>query len=286
MNRLEKFLKRNDFLFFTENYLKQHSYKYAAETLRSYKAHLSVLREFSPKIRFKDITPDFIAEYYNYVVDVRELQESSAHKKIAVLRTFTNNAKRAGKIKKNPFDEIKIKEFKGNRDFLTLEELKQVENHYQKSQNKYLRWFLFSCYTGLRFLDLKNLKKRDIINNIIQIKQNKTSEYVRIPLCKKALRLIQEENNEGKKVFKINSNQVVNRNIKKEIQKIKIEKYITFHVSRHTFATSQITIGTPVEVVSKLLGHTNIKTTMIYVNIVDNLRIKAIEKFDEVYNVA
>ena len=110
---------------------------------------------------------------------------------------------------------------------------------------------------------------------------HKTQDDVSIPLPPQAIVLL-EEGFQNQRVFKVNANQVTNRYLKEISEKAKIKKKITFHCARHTFATISLSIGIPLEVVSKLLGHKDLKTTMIYAKILDDLKIKYMEKWDEI----
>jgi integrase len=103
---------------------------------------------------------------------------------------------------------------------------------------------------------------------------HKTKDPVSIPLIDKAVKLIGErEGFDAQNVFRVPSNQVANRFLKEIATAAEIDKTVTFHVSRHTFATNSITLGIPIEVVSKLLGHTSLKNTMIYAKVVDGAKI-------------
>jgi len=113
----------------------------------------------------------------------------------------------------------------------------------------------------------------------IRITMHKTKDPVSIPLIDKAAKMI-SEGFEAQKVFRVPTNQVSNRFLKEISELAGIKKQITFHVSRHTFATNSITLGIPVEVVSKLLGHTNIKTTMIYSKVVDSVKVHYMDRWN------
>jgi len=197
-------------------------------------------------------------------------------------------------MKKNVFDNYSIKRVPGHREFLTPDELKKLEDLFKSGELKryesnILRYFLFSCYTGLRFQDIKNLRfvdlKKEIHNKkkvtLIKIKMHKTKDEVSIPVIKKAAALI-PEGFQNQKVFKVNTNQVTNRNLKLIYEKIGITKNITFHSARHTFATNGITLGIPIEVISKLLGHRDLKATGIYAKIVDDKKIQEMKKWGPV----
>jgi len=193
-----------------------------------------------------------------------------------------------GLIKRNPFKYITIKKVDGKRDFLTIEELNKLTEIYfsgkivNAKEKEILQYFLFSCYTGLRYSDLKSLKMSSIMGNTLQINMHKTGYLVNIPLTQKATQLIPTDfRNNSSSVFRVYCNKVTNRILKAIGQQHGIQKKVTCHVARHTFATVSITLGIPIEVVSKLLGHTNLKTTQVYAKIVDRVKEREMEKWNK-----
>ncbi len=138
--------------------------------------------------------------------------------------------------------------------------------------------FLFACYTGLSYTDIsklskKNLKKGNDDLMWIYIKRNKTNIPSNIPLLPPAVLLIKkfEKLYNGKTLFPIISNQKINKGLKRISALCGFNKKLTFHSARHTFATTvTLTNGVPIETVSKMLGHNNIKTTQIYARVIDS----------------
>jgi len=154
-------------------------------------------------------------------------------------------------------------------------------------QSHLLRRWIFTCYTGLRYQDIKDLKFCDLKKEnhlgkekiMIRIKMHKTQDDVSISLPHQAIALL-GEGFQNQRVFKVNANQVTNRYLKEISKEAGIDKVITFHCARHTFATISLSIGIRLEVVSKLLGHKDLKTTMIYTKIMDDMKIKYMEKWE------
>jgi len=212
-------------------------------------------------------------------------------KSFSRMRTFLNLAVKNGIIEKCPFEIYKIKYAQSHREHLSLEELAELEKLLlDHSLNKKLQnvttWFLFSCYTGLRFSDLQSLTYNNVKEKHIELFMHKTKEHIIIPLIEKAKNLLpakylQKNFLPEETVFKIMSNQKCNDYLKLAMIAAGISKPISFHCSRHTFATVSITIGIPVEVVSKLLGHSDLKTTQIYAKIVDKKKFEEMEKWNK-----
>jgi len=261
------------------------------ETLRTYLSQLTKLKQFRKNLSFREINLDFIHAYRNFMISVLGNKENTFNKSLSMLRTFVNWSIETDLIKENPFSSIQLTKVNGKREYLNEYELIQLENILNTdiltaSEKKALKTFLFSCYTGLRFHDIRNLKfkhiKKRLIENkyidFIDIKTHKTDEFVSVPLIDKATKLLDEKFYDNQSVFKTYSNQPTNRYLKDIMKKTGIEKEISFHCSRHTFATIGLTLGIDVAVIQKLLGHTNIKTTMIYAKVTNEKKFREIQK--------
>ena len=267
------------------NYLHVNKPRLRLESWWSYKSQITKLLKFKKHIAFADITETFINEYHHYMLHTLGNNENTCSKSLRSLRTFVNVAMRYGHIKTNPFKYIAIKKVDGKRDFLTMDELNKLTQAYfggkikSQKEKEILQYFLFSCFTGLRYSDLRSLKNSSIQGNSIHISMHKTGYRVNIPLTQKAIQLLPETRHSDS-VFRVYCNKVTNRILKLVGQRYGIPKKLTCHVARHTFATVSITLGIPIEVVSKLLGHTNLKTTQVYAKIVDSVKEKEMEKWN------
>lgn len=267
------------------HYLNENKARLKLESWWSYKSQITKMLKFKKEISFADINEKFINDYHHYMLHVLRNNENTASKSLRSLRTFVNISMRYGYIKNNPFKYITIKKVDGKRDFLTTEELNKLSQAYFTNkiedikEKEILQYFLFSCYTGLRYSDLKGLSVTSIEGNSLQIKMHKTGYMVGIPLTNKALQLLPKQS-QSQTVFRVYCNKVTNRILKELGKKYNIPKKLTCHVARHTFATVSITLGIPIEVVSKLLGHTNLKTTQVYAKIVDSVKEREMAKWD------
>ncbi len=268
------------------NYLNESKPRLKLESWWSYKSQITKLLKFSRVVSFGDVTEKFINDYHWYMLNVLRNNENTASKSLRSLRTFVNIAIRYGYIKNNPFRFIAIKKVDGKRDFLTKEELNRLSDSYHDGKvsgtkdREIIKYFLFSCYTGLRYSDLKTLDSSSIKDNALQIKMHKTGHIVGIPLTKRALQLLAEKPMSDSNLFRVYCNKVTNRILKRIGEEHGIKKKLTCHVARHTFATTCITLGIPIEVVSKLLGHTNLRTTLIYAKVVDNVKEREMSKWN------
>lgn len=212
----------------------------------------------------------------------RKLANNGVMKHLERLRKLANLAVKLDWINRNPFDRYQLKFHRTERGYLTPEELMRLENAIIDKSN--LNWirdlFVFSCYTGLAYVDLMQLKPEQIIvgiNNEYWIKttRQKTDTLVNVPLLNKAKSIIEKYKNDpravsNETVFPVISNQKLNTYLKVLGRLCDISKNLTFHLARHTFATTvTLSNGVPIETVSKMLGHTKITTTQIYAKVVE-----------------
>lgn len=166
-----------------------------------------------------------------------------------------------------------------HREYLTVEELnKLVATPCERDVLK--RAALFSALTGLRLIDIQQLKWNEIVVDgnqaRLQFTQQKTKEFEYTPISEQALQLCGKPGEPGQLVFEnLPGPAWISRPLKNWIEAAGIKKKITFHCFRHTFATLQLLNGTDIYTVSKMLGHTNVKTTQIYARVVDEKKNKA-----------
>jgi len=183
-------------------------------------------------------------------------------------------------LTRNPFTNFKLRFKHKERDFLTELELAELET--QTFENPVLDqvrdYFVFSCYTGLSYIDLVDLRPQHIlpaIDNVRWIKTSraKTEVAVNVPLLQQAEIILgkyykPQDAEKKETVFPWLSNQEINRSLKIISEICGIKKHLTFHLARHTFATTVTLMnGVPIESISKMLGHTKISTTMIYAKV-------------------
>jgi site-specific recombinase XerD len=264
---------------------------YAIETIKMYKSQIKKLKTFRENVTFSDLNLDFINDYKTFCTQ-RGNKPSVVSKSLTILKSLISWAVSKNLMKKNIFENYKIQRYDGDRKYLTFSEVQKLEklleiNVLNKQRTEILKHFLFCCYTGVRYIDLKKMKFSDIktetINNedrkYLAFHQIKTKEYVDIPLIQKAKNIIDYTLNENNHLFKVRCNQVTNRRLKEIIDLAEIDKNISFHCSRHTFATIGLEYGISIETVSKLLGHKELRTTQIYAKITRQKKYNEMENF-------
>ncbi len=277
----------NSFFDFTDRQLSLLKGTMAPNTIKNYVSQFEKLKEFKPELSFDDIDLDFITKYVGYIKQKKNNNKNTVIKSVKVIKTFLNRAVDQKIIKENAIKSYKLGTIEGNREFLSISELAVIESLHNKnslipSKSNILRYFLFSCYTGLRYQDIKDLRFQDIIDNkTISIQMTKTKDFVKIPLIEKARNLIPPKGFDKQTVFRVISGQATNKYLKEIMKEAGINKQITFHCARHTFATVSKSHGVPYDVISKILGHTDIKTTKIYTKYEIELLTREMEKWDK-----
>ncbi len=262
--------------------------EFAPGTLERYKTSLKHTIDFLKwkynvsDIDIKKIDHVFVTEYEFYLRSVRKCANNTAVKYIKNFGKIIRICIANGWIDKNPFANFKSKVKEVERVFLVEEELEVMANKEIKFERLALVMdiFLFSCYTGLAYIDVKQLSSLNINIGIDGFKwiftnRQKTDTKSNIPLLPMAEEIITKYKdhpqciNQGK-LLPILSNQKMNAYLKELADMCGIQKELTFHIARHTFATSvTLTNGVPIESVSKMLGHKNLRTTQHYAKILD-----------------
>ena len=222
----------------------------------------------------------------------KPLASSTANAYFQLFTSALNEAVRQKKIAANPVlylsreDKKPIKAEKSNRTFLTIEEVKQLATTDFKNES-IKQAFLFACFTGLRISDIRNLTWGNIVERngsfFVTITMQKTREPLTIKLNKQAAKWLPQKN-ATKEVFDLPVyNAIINDNLKRWAKKAGIEKSLCFHMSRHTFATMELTLGADLYVVSKLLGHNDVSVTQIYADIINKKREEAVDLMDSAF---
>ncbi len=224
----------------------------------------------------------FIIDFERFLRRQKDMGNNTVMKHIERFRKLVNLAHKMEWLDKDPFIKFKAKYIRKERTYLTSGELQVIEEkEFTIERLRLIKdLFVFSCYTGLSYGDVMNLTKDSICIGIdgkkwISSYRQKTNIPVRIPLLPKALSIINSykahPNSINKKtLFPTISNQKLNSYLKEIADVCHINKNLTFHIARHTFATTvTLSNGVPIETVSKLLGHSKITTTQIYARVIE-----------------
>ena len=225
---------------------------------------------------------EFISEFEFWLKTVGKCQHNSAIKHISNFRKIINICIRNGWLAKDPFMGFKMSKKEIEITPLSKQDLQRIsdKNFTCQRLNQVKDIFLFCCYTGLAYIDIKNLKRSEITIGIdgekwIHTKRQKTDMPSRIPLLPAALQIMEKYDSHiqclsDNRLLPVSSNQKMNAYLKEIADLCNIDKKLTFHIARHTFATTvTLSNGVPIETVSKMLGHRNLKTTQHYAKILD-----------------
>jgi site-specific recombinase XerD len=256
---------------------------FASGTLQRYQTSLKHTADFikhkykSSDIALNRVDHRFISDYDFYLRSVRKCENNTTVKYLKNFKKIILICLASGYMKSDPFLNYKSKLKKVIREELTEDELNTMASrHFQIERLTLVRdIFLFCCYTGLAYIDIKNLKRSEVLKGIdgemwIHTARQKTSTPTRIPLLPAALEIITRYKDHSKcesedRILPVLSNQKMNSYLKEIADLCGITKSLTFHIARHTFATTvTLSNGVPIDTVSKMLGHTSIRTTQIY----------------------
>ena len=235
-----------------------------------------------PDIDIKKIDHYFITQYEFYLRTERKCANNSAFKYIKNFKKVVGICLASGWLTTDPFVNYKIRIKQVDRVYLTQDDLQAMADKTFSTDrlNQVRDVFLFCCFTGLAYADVEKLKRSEIVKGVdgemwISTKRKKTDVPSRIPLLPSALNLLNRYTDHPEccrscRVLPVSTNQKMNAYLKEIASVCSIDKPLTFHTARHTFATTvTLSNGVPIESVSKMLGHTNIKTTQHYAKILD-----------------
>lgn len=227
----------------------------------------------------KEINHTFITDFEVYLLTTCACNPNTTAKFMQFLKRIIIIAKNNGWIKADPFANYKIRIKKVDRGYLTQEEVEaiMVKEFSTKRLEQVRDLFVFSCFCGLAYIDVKNLRENNIRTSFdgklwIIGKREKTDVTFKIPLLDIPQTILNKYKGTlpNGKILPVPSNQKMNAYLKEIGALCGIEKDLTFHLARHTFATLTLSKGVSIESVSKMLGHTNISTTQIYARITDS----------------
>lgn len=253
-------------------------------TCRQYDYELSKMDEYKTNVALKDITKEWLEKYETHMKESRHNQVNTVWKTMKMVRKMMNMALVDKIIRPDqyPFGKggYRLNFEESLRTYLTMEEVDRITDtlHELPRTVADVGWsFVLCCYCGLRYGDAANFDfDKMIVNNHIILVTEKTSTVVSIKIHTRLAKAIEQ----ARLPHKIQCNQVTNRYLKIIADKATIDKVVTFHVARHTFGVECANLGIPIEVVQKLLGHEDIKTTAIYYKIINTTVDREMDKWN------
>ncbi len=300
-----------DFLPFADEVCEEYKKQEMFGTYDKSKSIIAKVREFvgTRNICFQDITPDFLEKYEAWCKKEKKNKVNTIHKDMKFIRKIFNDAYRKDIIDHSviPFNKYKLKTEKTSRVFLSEDELLAIQNVETTPGTRlemHKDMFVFAAYTGgLRVSDMLQIKWKHFDGVNINFTIMKTGTQLSIKVPNVALAFIEkykpQKKNPNAFIFPMLSEELdlndskavdraisgatayINKNLKLLTKKAKIEKHISFHTSRHTWATRALRKGISIDKVSKLMGHSAIRETQIYAKIVSSELDKAMDVFNE-----
>ena len=252
------------------------------ETMKRYLGELIKHKYGVDDLPLSDFTGEVIRAYEVYLKTEKDLCQNTLIRYMKALKKITNRCLANDWIQKDPFAGIKFREEPTEPEFLTLEEVDRIYNCNPGSKRLEVikDMFLMSAFTGLAFTDVSQLTEDHIVtdndgNKWIRKPRQKTKQMSNIPLLDVPLAIIEKYQGDKKATKKgvllpIPCNQVMNRYLKEIAEICKINKHLTMHPARHTYATLCLSQGVSLKNVSKMLGHASVKMTERYARVLDS----------------
>lgn len=258
-------------------------------------ALLNHLKSFyGDNLYINTINAKFCVEFTSYLIDNVKIKVNSAKTYLQKLHAILEYALSLDYIEVNPMpplNKLLPKYIAKEKEYLTIDEIQTLQKSTCRHEISKLA-FLFACYTGLRLSDVETLKWDNIHKhgNYLMITkiQIKTNNEVRIPLSRHAIEILDyikmKNYSNNNIIFDMYSRSTTYKDLNELAINAKLKKHITFHVSRISFVTLSVSAGISIFVISKLCGHTNIKTTQIYTRMTDMTYINAIKSLDNLFS--
>lgn len=269
-------------ILISESEQRLHSGNLVVGTFRRHKNYARVFLNFIAykyqrnDLRVDEVTKSLIADYEEYLFRVLGYSHNTLIKYMRFLNQATSKAIDLDTLSKDPFIGISYKEEETDRGFLDEKELATIMKTPIKEKHlDFIRdTFVFSCFTGLAYSDVAELKTNNIIHindeSWLLVRRKKTRVLSQIPLLPQALEILEKYKSfvsSDNRLLPLPCNQVINRQLKEVQQKCNLSKNLTFHLARHTFATLALSKGVSLETVNKILGHKKLSTTQIYAKV-------------------
>lgn len=280
------------FFDFVRDYMKKISNRTELTTLNTHMSVIRKLQEFNSNLIFDDITRDWLDSYFSYLRKELDNNANTAYKNMAIIKKYVLAAYKAGYMTENPFEEWSIKRITSTCVYLNENELATLVSLYNTGQLEYklhktLEFFLFMCFSSLHIGDAKKLQleqfTEDCFTYFRMKLRNSKPEPIQIPISEPLQKLLSKIVGTRKKgpLFEvIQADQTMNRNLKDIAIIAGIDKPITHKVGRHTFATIYLRHTKDLAALKELLGHSDMKETLVYAHVMDESKREGVQCFN------
>lgn len=275
-----------DLVAFTRNFIAKNPLSWSRATVHSYEGLCTILTQaYKTTITASDIP--HIRERMQKYLSQKGDSPNTIIKRQKQIKSMLKRARKDGFMLPDPYQDP-IGTVKGHRHFLNLEEVKDTIELYNSNSLPHnlqatLGQFLFSCFTGCRYSDIKQLTHRNIVGDLLEYVAVKTARFnkvVQAPLPDVARVMITHRLG---RLFEVRTGQVVNRHLARIFKMLGINKHITFHCARHTFGTLYIYLGGDITNLQQIMAHSHIDTTMEYVKLAKRLEAHDLKLFDNAF---
>lgn len=237
-------------------------------------------------VSFANLNPQFFRDFKTYLLKTAKLSPNSAKTNLARIKQALHEAMKEGQLQRDPSSTVSIKKQDKLPVHFSIEEVRKLSKT-PCPNDQVKQAFLFSCFSGLRYSDVDHLTWDKIRDGFLEFSQQKTGDPERMPLSEEAKRILKQQENARpspnlrreflkNQVFFMPTQPVVDKQLKAWAKAAEIGKVISFHKSRHTFATLSLSSGVDLYTTSKLLGHKNLATTQVYAKVIDEKKQQAV----------
>lgn len=280
------------FFDFVQDYMKKISLRTELTTLNTHMSVIRKLKEFNVDLIFDDITREWLDIYFAYLRKDLDNNANTAYKNMAIIKKYVLAAYKAGYMAENPFEEWSIKRVTSTCVYLNEEELSILVSLYNDGVLEYrlhktLEFFLFMCFSSLHIGDAKKLQleqfTEDYFTYFRMKLRNSKPEPIQIPISEPLRHLLEKITGTRKKgpLFEVmQADQTMNRNLKDIAAIAEIDKPITHKVGRHTFATIYLRHTKDLAALKELLGHSDMKETLVYAHVMDESKREGVQCFN------
>lgn len=293
---MKEYSRPDDFSTFYdyfEDYIKRHSGEIEETTLDVHKDVISKMKKHSPNLTIDELTEDWLNQYKIYLKKILKNKDSTINKNLACIKKYCRAAIKEGYMLHNPFENLKVKSRTSSGfTFLTEDELNTLVKFYKSNQlplnkHKVLEFFLFLCFSSLHITDAKNLQIQQIGKKsftYFRIKnRNSKPEPITIPLSeplKKIIETLKGTRTEGKLFENMIADQKINEYLKSIARNVGIDKALSCKAGRHTFATVFLQKTKDLTTLKEILGHSDIRETLIYAHILEESKHESVKIFN------
>lgn len=262
-------------------------------TLRLQLSVFKKLKEYAPELHFDQITSDFLEEYVHHLKRDLGNNDNTAYKNLGVIRRYVRIALKKGYMLSYPFEDFSVRQSRANISYLDQEELQKlwdayINGNYEARHKTTLQVFLFMCFGSQHIGDARKMMIEEFNNvtfSYYRIKlQHSKPEKVMVPIALPVRRILNDvvgNRTSGLLFENLPCDQVMNRYLKDIMSSVCIEKHVTLKSGRHTFATIFLENNPNPRVLQEILGHSDIKQTMVYVHVLEKSKQRGIDCFDK-----